>query len=254
MREVEGVIHLAAIVSVDEAIENPALTYDVNIRGTLILLENARKYEVDRFVFASSTAVYGEPPKIPITEDMPTNPINPYGASKLAAEALVNAYAKTYGLSTISLRYFNVYGSRMKTGSYAGVIAKFITAALRGEPLIIYGDGNQIRDFVYVEDVARANVIAIKSKATGSFNVGTGVGTRILELAQKIRSIIKSRSKIIFNEPRPGDIKRSVADIQKTRRVLKWFPKVELLQGLRKTVEYFTYLLSLPGSHTYSNA
>jgi len=238
MRDVDGVIHLAAIVSVDEATEFPELAFDVNAVGTLNLLECARKHDVERFVYASSAAVYGDPSEIPVKETTPTKPMNPYGASKLAGEALVTAYATTYELSTISLRYFNVYGPRMRTGPYAGVILKFITAALKGEPLCIFGDGTQTRDFVYVRDVARANVLALESKEKGVFNVGTGKETRIIDLAKIISKLIGRECKIVFSNPRPGDIYRSVADITNITKRIGWQPKISLLEGLKITIKH----------------
>jgi len=243
IQKVDAVIHLAAIVSVDEVNENPLKAFEVNAIGTLNLLELARKYDLERFVYASSTAVYGEPRYLPVDENHIVSPLNPYGASKLAGEALVNSYRETYGLSTISLRYFNVYGPRMRPGPYAGVIMKFVQAALKNEPLVIFGDGTQTRDFVFVKDVARANTIALESKETGIFNVGTGKETSINELAEIIIKLTKSKSKIIHTYPRPGDIRRSVADISKIRNKLKWTPEIDLLRGLKETIRYLSQTL-----------
>ncbi|RLG84071.1 MAG: hypothetical protein DRO40_02590 [Thermoprotei archaeon] len=235
---VEKIIHLAALVSVEEAYNNPVKCFEVNAEGTLNVLEAARKHDLERVVYASSAAVYGEAKYVPIDEDHPTRPISIYGASKLSGEVLVNSYQHNYGLSTISLRYFNVYGPRMRAGDYAGVIYKFIERALLDRPPIIYGNGSQVRDFIYVEDVARANIIALESKATGTFNIGTGKAVSITELAKIIIGILGKNLEPVYTKPRPGDIKRSIANITKAREVLNWRPQVELVDGIKKTINY----------------
>ena len=233
----DAVIHLAAVVSVDEVAEDPVRGFEVNVRGTLNLLEAARKHDVKRFVYASSAAVYGDPVGLPIIEDHPTRPKNVYGATKLAGEALVSAYGGNYGLSTAVLRYFNVYGPRMRAGPYSGVIRKFIEAVLTGKPITIFGDGEQTRDFIYVEDVARANLVALESGATGVYNIGTGVPTRIADLAHIVMKVAGKEAPMKHALPRPGDIKHSYADISKARKELGWSPKTGLEEGLRKTIE-----------------
>ena len=237
IKDSQYIIHLAAVVSVDEAIENPIKTFEVNSQATVQLLEFARIFDIDKVVYASSTAVYGEPIDIPLREDHPTRPINPYGAAKLAGESAMEAYNKTYALSTISLRYFNVYGPRMRGGQYAGVISKFLEAARIDEELKIYGDGNQTRDFIHVYDVANANKIALESHEVGVFNIGTGKETKIIDLANLIIRLMESRSRVLFVEPRPGDIYRSVADITKARKILHWEPKISLEEGLKSLIE-----------------
>ncbi len=239
LRDAWGVVHLAAIVSVEEALEDPWRALRVNVEGTLNVLEACRRLDVERVVYASSCAVYGDPVELPVREDHPLKPKNVYGASKLAGEALVSAYAETYGLKAVSLRYFNVYGPRMRSGPYAGVIHKFIAAALRGEPLVIHGDGLQTRDFVYVYDVARANLAALESKATGAFNIGTGRSVTISELARMIVELTGSSSPIHHGPPRPGDIRHSRADITRAENVLGWKPKVRLEEGLLETINYY---------------
>lgn len=235
----EAVIHLAARVSVEEVGNDPRAGYNVNVTGTLNLLEAARRFDVERFVYASSAAVYGEPVDLPIKETHPLQPINVYGATKLAGEALVHAYRGNYGLSTIALRYFNVYGPKMRPGPYAGVIYKFLEAALLGKPIEIYGDGTQTRDFVFVADVARANVQALETRATGAYNVGTGTAISIGELAKMILSITGRQDiPIIYKPPRKGDIKHSYADISRTKKDLSWSPETDLLTGLKITLEY----------------
>jgi len=238
VKNIDGMIHLAAVVSVDEAIERPKEAFEINGIGTLNLLELARKYDIEKFVYASSAAVYGDPIEIPISENHPLNPKNPYGASKLSAEMLVNSYRETYGLKTISLRYFNVYGPRMKPGPYAGAVIKFVSAALKNKKITIFGDGNQIRDLIYVSDVARANIIALEKNETGVFNVGTGKGTKIIDVARRIIELTKSKSEITYTPPRPGDIRESVANIEKITTKLKWKPTVTLEMGLKLTINF----------------
>lgn len=238
---IESVIHLAALTSVEESYKEPMKYFRVNVEGTLYLLEEARRNDVERFVYASSAAVYGDPRYIPIDEEHPINPVNFYGASKASGELLVNTYWRNYGLSTISLRYFNVYGPRMKKGPYSGVIYKFIERALNGEPFIIYGDGLQTRDFIYVEDVARANIIALESRKNGVYNIGTGKSVSIKELAYTIAKLLGiGEPRIVYEKPRLGDIRHSCASIEKAIKDLMWSPRVELVDGLSMTIKYFS--------------
>lgn len=240
----DAVIHLAAVVSVDEVAENPVRGFEINVRGTLNLLEAARKHGVERFVYASSAAVYGDPVRLPITEEHPTRPKNVYGATKLAGEALVNAYVGNYGLSTAVLRYFNVYGPRMRAGPYSGVIRKFTEAILADKPITIFGDGEQTRDFIYVEDVARANLAALESGATGTYNIGTGEPIRIADLAHALMNVAGKEVPIKYAPPRPGDIRHSYADISKARKELGWSPETRLEEGLKRTIEFIRRSLS----------
>ncbi len=233
----DAVIHLAAVVSVDEVAEDPVRGFEVNVHGTLNLLEVARRHSVNVFVYASSAAVYGDPLELPITEEHPTRPKNVYGATKLAGEALVNAYRGSYGIRAVVLRYFNVYGPRMRPGPYAGVIRKFIEAVLGNKPITIFGDGEQTRDFIYVEDVARANLAALESGAAGIYNIGTGIPTKIVDLAYTIMEIAGKEVPIIYADTRPGDIMHSYADISRAKDELGWYPKTGLKDGLRKTFE-----------------
>ncbi|MET1160003.1 MAG: SDR family NAD(P)-dependent oxidoreductase [Thermoprotei archaeon] len=241
----DAVIHLAARVSVEEVGSDPRTGYDVNVTGTLNLLEVSRKYDVDRFIYASSAAVYGEPVELPVKENHPLKPVSIYGATKLAGEVLVHAYHGNYGLSTIALRYFNVYGPRMRSGPYAGVVYKFLEAVLLGKPLVIYGDGEQTRDFIYVSDVARANLYALEKSVTGAYNIGTGKAVSINDLAKTVISLIGNRNvPIIYEKPRRGDIRHSCADITRAVRDLGWKPEVDLLTGLKITLKYIKTRLS----------
>lgn len=237
---VDGIIHLAAIVSLDEALLDPKLTMETNVIGTLNVLELARKLDVSKFVYASSVAVYGEPQEVPIDESHPTKPANLYGLSKLMGEQLVMRYAEDYGMEAVSLRYFNVYGPRMRGGPYSGVIHKFVTALLKGGPIKIFGDGSQTRDFVYVGDVAKANVRALFSGAVGIFNIGTGVETSVNELLGIIIEIMGIEPREVVHEPpRKGDVRRSRACFNAAQSVLGWRPEVSLREGLRRTIEWY---------------
>ena len=235
-----GVIHLAALVSVNEVSQKPYEGYSINVYGTFNLLEMSRKYDVERFVYASSAAVYGDPLSLPISEDHPLYPKSLYGATKLAGEVLVNSYSINYGLSTISLRYFNVYGPRMKPGPYAGVIYIFIHNVIHNKPLTIYGDGLQTRDFIYVEDVAEANLLALESNITGSYNIGSGNDISIKDLAYKILGLMGRKDlEIVYDKPRIGDIRYSLADISKAAQLLGWKPDTNFEEGLKRTIKYY---------------
>ncbi len=234
------VFHEAAIVGVPVSTRDPVGTNDVNVGGTLSILMAALKADVERLVMASSCVVYGEAKRFPISEDEPPRPISPYGASKLAAEAYWMAFHETYGLKTVALRYFNVYGPRQKPGEYGGVISIFISRVLAGQPPEIFGDGEQTRDFVHVSDVVEANLLAAeKASAVGEvFNVGSGVETSINRLAQMVLELTgRPDLEPVHGPPREGDIRRSWADISKARRVLGYQPRVSLEEGLRQLIE-----------------
>jgi UDP-glucose 4-epimerase len=239
------VFHLAAVASVAKSVESPIATHRVNFDGTLYLLELSRKYNVERFIFASSAAVYGNLPELPKREDMPAMPVTPYGVDKFSSERyVVNSYY-LYGLRTTALRFFNVYGKRQDPSSpYSGVISIFIDRALRflrGEKVTIdiFGDGKQTRDFIYVKDVVKALLLVEKDeRAVGEvFNVGTGKETSLLELLDAISSVAGCLPPVRFLPPREGDIKRSVADISKLRTP-GFSPSFSLEEGLKKTIEW----------------
>ena len=236
-RGVDAIIHLAAIVSAVEAMEKPLDTFRTNVEGTLNVAEAARRENV-KVIYAGSVAVYGEPKILPVSEDHPVHPTNVYGSTKLAGESILLGYSGSYGLPVTSLRFFNVYGPHMKPGPYAGVIYKFLERMREGKPLRIEGDGKQTRDFVYVEDVAKAVVLALESDATGVYNVGTGREISILDLARLLFSLTGRDTGLEFAPPRPGDIRRSRADISKIRK-LGWEPSFDLESGLKRTIEWF---------------
>jgi len=238
----DAVVHLAALTDVEESLREPNLYAEVNVVGTLNLARASRK--VDSFIYASSSAVYGDPVKIPIPEDHPLRPKSPYGASKASGELYLMSYSKIYGFRPVILRIFNVYGPRQST-SYSGVIIEFIRRALRGEPLVIYGTGEQTRDFIYVSDVVQAIVCALKSRTSGVFNIGSGEATRILDLANEVLRILGlGNVGLVHEETRPEDIVHSVADITRARRELGFKPSIPLHVGLRTTIERLRAALS----------
>jgi UDP-glucose 4-epimerase len=235
----QATVHLAAVTSVEEATENPELACSVNVMGTLHLLDAARWNGHSRFVYASSVAVYGEPDRLPVSESQPPRPLSVYGASKLAAEGLVHAYRHTYGLSTVALRLFNVYGPRQKKGTYAGVIQRFIQDSASKGRITVDGDGGQTRDFVYVKDVADALVLALGKDVGGAINIGSGRATSIGRLAGTFARI-KPGLKVTKGEPRAGDIRFSRASIAMARARLGWRPTTPLGRGLAETLRYFS--------------
>lgn len=239
--DVDAAIHEAAIVSVPFSVEHPEITYDVNVEGTSNLIEEAVKQEVDRVVFASSCAVYGNAETIPTPEDAPPNPLTPYAESKLKAEMKCVQSWKTQGCPVVILRYFNVYGPRQPPGEYAGVMIKFREKILRGEPPVIYGDGKQTRDFIFVDDVVDATLLAVDRGPAGEIiNVGTGIQTSINKLCEIFLKVAGKNLAPVYLPPRPGDILYSCADIQKARSVLNFKPKVKVEEGVKKLLGALT--------------
>ncbi len=242
VRDVDAIIHEAALVSVTKSIEDPHLTNEVNAVGTLNLLKAGLDAGVKRFVFASSAAVYGENGKLPKSEEMAPRPMSPYATSKLMAEKYCRSFYLTYGFEAISLRYFNVYGPRQTGGPYGSVIVNFVEALLENKPPTIYGDGHQTRDFVNIQDVVEATLLSLNRKgiAGEAFNIATGKPTTINELAEILLYIMGKRHlKPRHEEARPGDIMHSYADISKARKLLGYVPKVPLKEGLTKLVEWY---------------
>ena len=241
LRDVSLVFHQAAKVSVPFSIDNPHLVTDVNVMGTTVLLDECRKADVDRVVVASSSSVYGDTPTLPKTEDMHTNPVSPYAASKLAEESIALVFGATYDMNISALRYFNVYGPRQRSGSYAGVMPIFISQALRDRPLFIDGDGQQTRDFTYVDNVVECNLLAAQSNRSkeNAYNVGGGAQITIENLADRIIKETGSKSTKTFRESRPGDVRDSLASIEKAKKDLGYFPRIEINAGLRLTIQWF---------------
>jgi UDP-glucose 4-epimerase len=228
---VDVIFHQAALVSVEESIADPIESNAVNAAGTLRVLEAARRHDA-RVVVASSAAIYGEPEHVPATETDPLVPTSPYGLDKLAADHYVRLYHELYGLETVALRYFNVYGPG-QSGEYAGVISAFLEQARNGEPITVHGDGEQTRDFVHVDDVVRANRLAAGTDDVGAaYNVGTGESVRIIRLAELVKEIVDSDSPIVHEDARDGDIRHSRADLSRSRDRLAYDPEIGLADGL----------------------
>jgi len=235
-QNIDYVFHLAALPSVPRSIEAPLASHQVNITGTLNVLVSARDNGVSKVVYASSSAVYGDTPLLPKREDMTPNPQSPYAVTKVSGEYYCKVFQTVYGLDTVCLRYFNVYGPRQDPDSqYAAVIPRFISRALEGNPPIIFGDGEQTRDFTFVRDAVEANILAAESDATGVFNIGSRSRTTINELAKLIARLLATGVKPIYQEPRAGDIRHSLADISKARQI-GYNPKYSLEEGLKETI------------------
>jgi UDP-glucose 4-epimerase len=239
LKRVDRVVHLAALTSVQESVRDPFPTTDVNVVGTLNVLEAARALKAERVVFASSAAVYGAPRAFPIAENASISPISPYGASKAASELYLGSFEENHGIEAVSLRIFNVYGPRQTPGQYAGVISIFAKRALKEQPLEIFGDGSQTRDFIYVSDVVDATVAALeKNLRSRVFNIASGHETSILELARTIQRIVGSQTGLKFCPPRTGDIARSFADTRMAKEELDFAAKTPVDDGLSTTVKW----------------
>jgi len=236
VRGVDIVIHLAALIDVAESMQKPDLYFEVNVVGTHNVAKACRN--IDTLIFASSSSVYGDPIKIPIPEDHPTQPRSVYAATKVAGEAIVQAFSSLYGYRPVILRIFNAYGPK-QSRAYSGVVIEFIRRVLRGEPPVIYGDGQQTRDFIYVTDVVEAITRAMTSKkASGVINIGSGRSTTINELAKLVLKILgKENLKPVYAPPRPGDLKHSVADITKAKQLLGFEPRICLEEGVKRVIQ-----------------
>jgi len=243
VKDYEIIIHQAALVSVTRSVEDPLRTHRVNVDGTINLLNESIRSNIQLFIYASSSSIYGETEVLPKREDILPKPISPYAASKLAAENYCRVYAKVYGLNTICLRYFNVYGPRQRIGPYSGVIPIFTNRLLSNQPPIIYGDGTQTRDFTYVSDIVQANILCLNNHhKPGEFlNIATGTPTSVHRVAEILSELTgKKYLHPIYEDPRPGDIQHSYAEIHKAEETLGYKPKVNLPQGLRATLNWFS--------------
>jgi UDP-glucose 4-epimerase len=240
----EVVHHLGALGSVSRSVADPVRSTSVNLMGTLNLLIAARQAGVRRMVFASSSSVYGDTPTLPKHEEMAPVPLSPYGASKLAAESYCRAFAHSYGLETVSLRFFNVFGPRQDpTSEYAAVIPRFASRMLAGEPPLVFGDGRQSRDFTYVDNAVRACLLAAAAgpEAVGEvMNVGCGDTHTLLDLIDAMNAHLGTALQPVFTDPRPGDVRHSLASIEKAERMIKYRPEISVSQGLSKTLDWLT--------------
>ncbi len=242
MQGVDYVLHQAALRSVPKSLGNPKLYNDVNINGTLNILEAAKEAKVKRVVCASSSSVYGETDRLPEKESFYPLLISPYALTKLAAEYYCRIFSEIYGLETASLRYFNVFGPRQSLeNQYAVVIPKFITCMLKDENPPIHGDGKQTRDFTYVENVVQSNIKAATAPGIKCevFNVACGKNYSVLDIVKYVNKILKKDIKPRFTPPRAGDVKNTLADISKAKKLIKFDPKIGFEEGLIKTIEYF---------------
>jgi UDP-glucose 4-epimerase len=240
VRGIQTIFHLAAMISAPGSMENPIGCYQPNVLGSLNVLEASRRERVGRVVLSSYCAVYGDSPARS-TETSEAKPLSPYAASKLAMEDLARLYHSVFGVETVCLRYFNVYGPRQNPRSaYAAVIPLFIDAMLKGQPPTIFGDGRQSRDFVFVEDVVQANLLAADapSVAGHTFNIGRGASVTVRMLADMLQALIPGAPPPVFAEARPGDIRLSAGDIQAATQALGYRPAYDLQQGLQATVEW----------------
>ena len=239
---IERVIHAAAWRSVPKSMADPWGYTDVNVLGTVNLLEEAAKAKVARVVCVSSSSVYGEATQMPLREDQPTRPISPYAASKLADELYCGLFARGFGLEAVAVRYFNVFGPRQSLeNDYAVVIPKFIACLLRKESPPVYGDGKQSRDFTYVDNVAEATILASRVPGVSGevFNIALGEEHTVLDLLKELNAIMGLSIAPTLLPPRPGDVRRTFADPSKAKRLLGWTGGVKFSDGLRRTVEWF---------------
>ena len=241
-RNIDVIFHEAALPSVPRSVKNPLESNEVNITGTLNVLLAARDNNVKRVVYAASSSAYGDQPTLPKVETMTPEPMSPYAIAKLAGELYAQAFTRLYGLSTISLRYFNVFGPRQDPATqYAGVIAKFATCALEKQPFPIDGDGEQSRDFTYVENVVNVNLLAANAQFDGSplVNIAFGQRTTINRLALTLNELTHQSLPLVHGALRPGDVRHSHADISVARKLLGYDPKIDLREGLQRTLEWY---------------
>ena len=245
MAGIEYVFHQAALPSVAFSVQEPLLSNRVNVEGTLCVLLAARDAGVQRVVYAGSSSAYGDSPELPKHEDHPTNPLSPYAVAKLTGEHYCRLFTQLYGLETVTLRYFNVFGARQNPNSqYAAVIPKFITALLQGDPLPVFGDGKQSRDFTHVENVVHGNLLAMTASGVAGqvLNLANGSRTSLLELIAYLEELTGQSAQIEFLPARPGDVQHSQADVTRAKHLLGFTPQVDVKQGLQRTLTYYRQL------------
>lgn len=235
------IVHHAAQIKVPISIENPIYDADINIMGSLNLLECARKTDVKMIVYAASAAIFGEPQYLPIDENHPLNMISGYGVTKHTVEHYLNVYKELYGINYVSLRYSNVYGPRQDSSGEGGVIAIFAEKFINNDRPVIFGDGKQIRDFVYVKDVAMANLMAIESKISGIYNVCTNTQISINDLVMIFNKILSKNVIPLYSKERVGDIRKSYMTYNKIFNKMGWKPKYNIEEGLKETLQYYKF-------------
>jgi nucleoside-diphosphate-sugar epimerase len=246
MNRVEYVFHQAALPSVQRSVEDPETSHAVNGGGTLNILIAARDKRVKRVIYASSSSIYGDTPTLPKHEEMPPNPLSPYALQKYMGEQYCRLFNQLYGLDTISLRYFNIFGPKQDPNSiYSAVIPRFMEALLHGRSPIIFGDGEQSRDFTYIENVVQANLLAMSAELLQgeAINIACGKRTSLNQLLNILKEIVGSKLSPVYEEPRKGDVRHSLADIRKGKEILNYEPKVGVEMGLKKTVEFFSKIM-----------
>ena len=242
LRGVDYVIHQAAIPSVPRSMKDPVGSHEANVNGTLNLLVACREAGVRRVIYASSSSLYGESEVLPKHEEMAPRPMSPYGGQKLFGEVYCQVFWRAYGLETVCLRYFNVFGPRQDASSpYSGVLARFIPAVLGGRKPVIYGDGSQSRDFTYVTNVVDANILACTTDGVAgeSFNIACGERITVNQILSEIKALTGSNAEPIHEDPRPGDILHSQADITKAREKMGWEPVASFKEGLKPTIDWY---------------
>ena len=242
MKDIDFCLHQGALPSVPRSVDNPAATHRHCLNATFTLLLAARDAGIKRFVYASSSSAYGDTPTLPKIETMQPQPLSPYAAAKLAGEYYAKVFYEVFGLETISLRYFNVFGPHQDpTSQYAAVIPAFVTAILKDEQPTVYGDGKQSRDFTYVDNVIEANLLAAKAKKTCGevINIACGQAVTVNETIDTINGLVGKNIKPIYTDPRPGDVKHSLADITLAEKLIGFKPKVSFREGLQKAIGWY---------------
>jgi len=242
MKDIDVVFHEGALPSVPVSVENPAATHKHCVDATFTLLLAARDAGIKRFVYAASSSAYGDAPTSPKVETMPASPLSPYAVAKLTGEYYCSVFCKIFGLETISLRYFNVFGPQQDPASqYAAAIPAFVTAILKDEPPTIYGDGEQSRDFTYIDNVVDANLLAARSKRTQGevVNIACGKAVTVNEIIDMINNLLGKNVKPQYTAPRPGDVKHSLADITAAKNLIDFKPKVSFNDGLRLAIDWY---------------
>jgi UDP-glucose 4-epimerase len=242
IRGVEYIFHQAALPSVQRSIEDPGISNAINVGGTLNILLAAKEEGVKRVIYASSSSIYGDTPTLPKHEEMPPHPLSPYALQKYIGEQYCRLFYQLYGLDSVSLRYFNIFGPKQDPNSvYSAVIPRFIDALLHDRPPIIFGDGEQSRDFTFIENVVQANLLAMSAEHLHgeAMNIACGKRISLNQLLKILKKILGSKLTPIYQEPRKGDVRHSLADIRKSKKFINYIPKVGTEEGLNKTVEFF---------------
>jgi nucleoside-diphosphate-sugar epimerase len=240
----QAVFHQAALASVPRSVKEPLTSHDANVNGTLTLLEAARAAGVRRIIFAASSSAYGDRPESPKREGMTPLPVSPYAASKVACEMYLRAYAACYGMETLSLRYFNVFGPYQDPeGPYAAVIPAFVSRLLRKQPPVVYGDGEQSRDFCYIDNVCQANWLAAHAPAEvcdgSAVNIACNAATTLNQILALLRELLNVDVQPVYTDPRPGDVRDSLADVSLAKELIGYEPQVFFAEGLRKAINWY---------------